>query len=191
MQNTCSKFIGTSSRLFREALRWSLVVVTLLSLTVAAKAQSSADHIEQWDFAMLNKQLLQKQSDTTYVINFWATWCKPCVEEMPAFLAFDSSLTKSSQKVRVVLVSLDFVKDLQSKLRSFVAAKHIRPQVVLFSDHKVSDWIDSVSKEWSGSIPATLIINNAAHFRIFHEGELSQTELEKLVSSSFNSRHEE
>ncbi len=101
--------------------------------------------------------LLNIQNDTTYVINFWATWCKPCIKELPHFKDLDSIYKK--EKLKIVLVSLDFPKDVDTKLVSFVKENQIEDKVVVLLDGKYNDWIDKVSPEWSGAIPATYIFN--------------------------------
>ncbi|QYA26118.1 TlpA family protein disulfide reductase [Gramella sp. MT6] len=101
--------------------------------------------------------ILNIQNDTTYVINFWATWCKPCIKELPHFKDLDSIY--KDKKMKVVLVSLDFPKDVDTKLVSFVKENQIEDKVVVLLDGKYNDWIDKVSPEWSGAIPATYIFN--------------------------------
>lgn len=101
--------------------------------------------------------LLRMKNDSTYVINFWATWCKPCIKELPYFKELDSIY--KDEKVKVVLVSLDFPKDVENKLVSFAREKQIESKVVVLLDGKYNDWIDKVSPEWSGAIPATYIYN--------------------------------
>ena len=99
--------------------------------------------------------LFRYNNDTTYVINFWATWCKPCVEELPYFQALHEAY--EGQPVKVVLVSLDFPQKLESKLVPFVEERRLQPLVVALLDGRYNDWIDKVSAEWTGAIPATLI----------------------------------
>ena len=98
------------------------------------------------------------ENDTTYVINFWATWCKPCIKELPYFEAVDSLY--ANQKLKVVLVSLDFPDQIESKLVPFVQEKELKSRVVVLLDGKYNDWIDKVSPQWSGAIPATYIYRN-------------------------------
>jgi len=99
--------------------------------------------------------LFEYQNDTTYVINFWATWCKPCVAELPYFEKLHANY--SDKKVKVVLVSLDFAKDVPTKLVNFVKKRQLKPSVIALTDGKYNEWIDQVSPEWSGAIPVTYI----------------------------------
>lgn len=99
--------------------------------------------------------LFRQQSDTAYVVNFWATWCKPCIEELPYFEELSSS--DNNELVKVVLVSLDFPKHLESKLLPFVEEWKLESEVDALLDGDYNSWIDRVSPEWSGAIPATYI----------------------------------
>lgn len=101
--------------------------------------------------------LFQYQNDTTYVINFWATWCKPCVAELPYFERLYAE--KGDEKLKVVLVSLDFAKDVETKLVKFVKDRQLKPQVIAFTDGKYNTWIDKVHPDWGGAIPVTYIYN--------------------------------
>ncbi len=99
--------------------------------------------------------LLRKANDTTYVVNFWATWCKPCVEELPFFEKLIPET--ADQPVKVLLVSMDFPKDFQRKLVPFVAERNLQHNVVALGDLDYDAWIGKVSETWDGAIPFTLI----------------------------------
>ena len=125
------------------------------------------------------EQLMQKD-DGIYVFNFWASWCKPCVAEMPTFetLASDFRLNK----VSVIFISLDFKKD--SKLvEKFVAEHQIKSKVYLMDEPDYNDWIDKVSPQWSGTIPATLITNGTR--REFYEQSFDYQTLSEKVRHLF------
>lgn len=124
--------------------------------------------------------LLQKNNDTTYVINFWATWCKPCVKELPEFEEVNHRF--KSKKFKMILVSLDFDTHLDSKVKPFVKDQNLQSQVVLLADTKQNAWIDKVNPEWSGSIPVTVIYNNDFYF--FKEGSMSYDELNKIITKN-------
>ena len=118
--------------------------------------------------------LLHQNDGTTYVVNFWATWCAPCVKELPHFERLNEAY--ASQNVKVVLVSLDFPKKLDSQLIPFVKKRNLQSEVIHLNDPRQNEWIPKVSKEWSGAIPATVIYN--AERRAFYERSFTYIELE-------------
>lgn len=122
--------------------------------------------------------IFEQQNDTTYLINFWATWCKPCVEELPYF----EQLTKKYQdkKVKVILVSLDFKKQLETKLLPFIKKHQLQSEVLVLLDTNENEWLDKVDPSWSGAIPATLIYRNDK--RAFYEASFDDlAALEKIL----------
>ena len=125
------------------------------------------------DFSELNN-FLTKENDTTYVINFWATWCKPCIKELPAFEKLTADY--SDKKLKVILVSLDFPDKIDSQVVPFIEKNNIQSQVLLLNDGDANSWIPKISKKWSGAIPATLIYNNTT--RLFYEQSFTFEELE-------------
>jgi thiol-disulfide isomerase/thioredoxin len=153
-------------------------IILTLTILLAASATHAQPHgqVPVYDFEGL-QPLLQKQNDTTYVINFWATWCKPCVAELPVFEALNSKF--QGQKVKVLLVSLDFIKNYHTRLLPFINDKKMHAEVVLLNDPRSNQWIDRVSPQWSGAIPATLIYRN--NQRMFYERSFTDAELEAEV----------
>ena len=120
---------------------------------------------------------LNKNNDTTYVINFWATWCKPCLEELPAFNELAEKY--QDQKLCIILVSLDFPPQLKSQLIPFLKTNNIMSKVIVLDDPNSNYWINHVDSSWSGAIPATLIYNNNS--REFYERSFLFNELDSIV----------
>jgi len=119
---------------------------------------------------------LGRGGDTTFVVNLWATWCGPCVRELPYFEALDRS------RAKVLLVSLDFEEVLASKVIPFLEKKEITSEVALLEQGDPNEWIPRMSETWSGAIPATLFVNTAKDVRNFHEGSFDEGELEAKLT---------
>ncbi len=125
---------------------------------------------------------LNKNDNKTYIINFWATWCKPCVEELPAFEKLNDDY--KDKNIEILLVSLDFPNQIESHLIPFIKKRNLKPKVVVLDDPDQNKWINGIDKNWSGSIPATLIYNK--NKRSFYEQSfdynLLTEELQKFIN---------
>jgi thiol-disulfide isomerase/thioredoxin len=123
------------------------------------------------------QEIMQGKSDQVLVINFWATWCAPCIKELPFF----EKLNQDKQ-ARVLLVSMDYDLDPNTeKVDRFVARKKLQSKVLILTESDPNSWIDKIDKRWSGALPATLVINSKTGKREFVQGELGEGELEKLL----------
>jgi thiol-disulfide isomerase/thioredoxin len=132
------------------------------------------------NYTTLEKEVLSDKN-TTYVVNFWATWCAPCVKELPHF----EKLNSENKSVKVVLVSLDFKNQFETKLLPFLKNRKVNSEVVLLTDKDYNTWLPIVDKDWSGSIPATLIIKNGK--KVFAERTFSSyEELKEYVNTNIN-----
>jgi thiol-disulfide isomerase/thioredoxin len=154
-------------------------VVEVVAVTNNDTQQSKAvDNLvlEVFDYNGLEKLLNQKDGKV-YVINFWATWCAPCVKELPYFEKINSNY--KSENVEVVLVSLDFPHVYDSKLKPFIIEKKLKSRVVALDDADMNTWIPKVDATWSGSIPSTIIYKNDK--RKFFEKSFSYEELETEI----------
>lgn len=151
------------------------IALSLFFLSFSTKAQ---DLITFQNFDELNTYI-QNNSEKPLVVNFWATWCAPCVKELPYF----QKLHQENANVKVVTVSLDFDKQVASKLKPFLKRKNYTFVTTYMADKKFNNWISRVDENWSGSIPATWIIN--ANKGIFVEQEFASfEELNQFVNES-------
>ena len=155
-----------------------IVLISLLSMTSQPSATLNGDGVKVVDFSGLEEYLDSFGGDKTLVINFWATWCMPCVKELPYFE--EATAEYNGSDVEVILVSLDFPDDLEKKVIPFVEKKALQSRVVLLNDPDANSWIDKVSPEWSGAIPATLVrkgTKEAFYEQSFHSFE----ELDQII----------
>jgi len=125
------------------------------------------------------QQLLKEENHKVHIINFWATWCKPCVKELPQFVA----LAEAYPDVDISLVSLDFIEGLEDKVLPFLIKRDINLRVLLIDELDYNLWIDLVDPSWSGAIPATLILEPNTGRRKFIEKEFENNELELEIQS--------
>ncbi len=151
----------------------STVCFALLFMAFLADAQTNPIRLEQF------QQLVKSEHDHIQVINFWATWCAPCIKELPLL----EKLGAERKDVLVRLVSMDMDLDPDpEKVRKFVARKKIQSEVIILNEKNPNSWIDKLEKDWSGALPATLVVNNKNGKRKFVEKELHEGDLEKLIA---------
>lgn len=153
----------------------------IISLALLTHITIYSQNISVIKITDLEKRI-RNNSDTTYIVNFWATWCVPCVKELPDFDSINT--TYINKKVKVILVSLDFKEDLKIKLIPFISTKKIRSEVVLLDELNANYFIPKVSDEWTGVIPATLIINNQKKINRFFEKKLNYEFLKTEIENS-------
>lgn len=139
-----------------------------------------SQEIENISFADL-EVYLQNDEERIYIINFWATWCAPCVKELPDFEKITSDFP--NDKVRVLLISLDFPKQKVSKLIPFVQKKQLKSEVLLLDEPDYNSWIDKVCEDWEGAIPATVITKGSSGHYIFIDGSTDAQELITFINS--------
>ena len=125
------------------------------------------------------QQRTAKGKDTTYVVNFWATWCAPCVKELPYFEQLNTSY--KDQPVKVLLVSLDFKSKLQSQVIPFVKKQKLESEVFVINEPDQQAFIERVSKKWSGALPATWFINTNKKIAAFYEKEFTYNDLTRTL----------
>lgn len=152
-----------------------LLPILLLCIIVGTSFSQSIEVIDVEDM----EELIHGDTDKTRIINFWATWCRPCIEEIPYFESI--SRDPEYQDVEVILISLDFVEDLYSRVKPFVEIKGITSSVKLLDNVDYNSWIDMVDPAWTGAIPATLVINNKHGLKEFYEKQFEGDELNSIL----------
>lgn len=160
-------------------LRCLMVIQFLLLWLLFLTPLTERKKVELLTLEQLQAKAIQQNNDTLYVVNFWATWCKPCVSEMPYF---EETNTKfASQKVKVVFVSLNYPREM-AVVDRFVKEKKIQSDCFLLDAGNPNVWIDKVETNWGGSIPATIMYKNGEKV-FFREGEFTQSELDSIIKT--------
>lgn len=152
-------------------------LICVLLITVALDAYSQ--DVEVIKFSDLQGKILSTEAPLT-IFNFWATWCGPCVKEMPYFEKIDAD----NNDVKVYFVSVDFLQDLE-KVQKFIAKRGVKSEVFFLDEKDPDTYMRKVSEEWSGAIPATLFVTDLGK-TFFHEKAFSKEELQSAVEKYLN-----
>lgn len=152
--------------------------ILAILFSVISMHQLSAQQYAVKSFEEFEK-FIANTNDTLYVINFWATWCKPCIEELPNF----EQLNRENKNIKIILVSLDGQSVWEKSLQPFLVNNKIESTVWVMPDKKPVDWIDRIDNRWQGSVPGTLFLNNAAGIKIFEEHPFTYDQLLEKIKS--------
>ncbi|HPN18351.1 MAG TPA: thioredoxin domain-containing protein [Chitinophagales bacterium] len=152
------------------------LVTAICCISFFAYAQNS---VPVFDFTKYENRILHK-NDTLYIVNFWATWCKPCIEELPIFEKVAQTYTQ--QPVKIILVSQD-AKTRAVQVNDFLQKNKYTSESFILSAGNPNVWIDKIDSNWSGTIPMTLFYKNGNKI-YFHEGDYeTYDELDKIIHS--------
>lgn len=152
--------------------------VLIFIIGIFLSTQVLSQQVQVVNFNQLEKRL-STNSDSVMVVNFWATWCKPCVEELPAFFKLENEL--KNEKFKLLLISLDFASHLEQRVKPFIKKHNITTEVILLHDPDANTWINKVNPDWDGSIPITLIFNKNENK--FIDRTIEYEELKTMVKS--------
>jgi len=125
------------------------------------------------------KTRIESPSDTVYVVNFWATWCQPCVKEIPEFNKIPNFYRQ--RPVKVIMANLDFANQKEQRVVPFIKDNKITHEVIMTITPRGGEWIESIDKSWSGAIPATIIWHKGKYY--FHEGETDYIKIKEWIES--------
>lgn len=153
-------------------------------LLLIAGLGSQAQDIAKWKITDV-EQYISKHPDEVLVINFWATFCKPCVAEIPSFINITNNYKAAG--VKLLLVSLDLPSYYPKKIATFAAKHQFNTQIVWLEETNADYFCPKVDVKWSGSIPATLIVYGKTGYRKFFEEEIDAATFEKELKVAISS----
>jgi len=152
-------------------------IIILIGVICSITGVRSQD-VQVWKLPDL-VNMYNADSATTYVINFWATWCAPCIREIPYFEKLQEE--SAVHNIKVTLVSLDFADKLETRVIPFVEKRKLKSTIVLLDESNYNYLIPKISESWTGSIPATLVVNQKLGIYEFKEGEFKSGQLNKWL----------
>lgn len=144
-----------------------------------------AQKVPVWKLTDLTSAIANAKQPT--IFNFWATFCKPCIAELPHFQALANDY--KSKGLNLVMVSLDLKEAYPKTVVSFVNRLKLTSQVVFLDESNADLFCPAVDSSWSGAIPASLFVNPQTGYRKFLEEELSKEKLEKQILEMLQPGH--
>jgi thiol-disulfide isomerase/thioredoxin len=153
-----------------------IIILSLFLLPLFSGAQQAVQSVK---IDELDK--LIKASDTPLVVNFWATFCAPCVKEMPYLIRITDSIGQT-KPVKLIFVSLDLKESFPEKVLKFLTRRKINNTTYWLNETNADVFCPVIDPKWSGSIPATLFINNKTGYRSFLEKQIEPDEFLQAVT---------
>ncbi len=152
--------------------------ILLLAFCLLWQQELAAQEIPALAIGQLQDSIVSAKGVT--IFNFWSTWCKPCIDEIPHFIEVARQF--ELQNVKLQLVSLDTRKLYHSgELKKWLLKKKWKANVWWLNETNADLYCPAVDSSWSGVIPATLIVNNQSGYRRFIEESLTEKELTALI----------
>jgi thiol-disulfide isomerase/thioredoxin len=159
---------------FLRMIKKFLFIFILIGFATVANSQK----IARWKIEDVSKSF-SADNDTVYVVNFWATFCKPCNEEIPDFIRLAEKYKK--QKVKLMLVSLDLASYVPVRLPEFIKKNKYKTNHVWLNETDADRFCPMIDEKWSGAIPATIIVNNKTGYRKFFDDQISAADFEAAL----------
>lgn len=124
--------------------------------------------------------LRAKHKGDVLVINFWATWCKPCVQEFPELVKLQQTYANNNVEVMFISIDDDDAKT-KRKVVSFLKKMNITTSSYLKRRGNDEAFINAVHPNWSGALPTTLVYKRNGELAAMKSEELNFDELQRLI----------
>ena len=158
-------------------MKYTIVILLFCLLSLMSQSQS----IPKWKINDV-VNYYTKNNDTTYVVNFWSTYCQPCIEEMPYLQSISKKY--ATNRVKLVFVSLDVKSFYPKKLTTFLKQHKITATCIWLNETNADIFCPAVDEKWSGAIPATIIVHNKKGYKQFYEQQFTPQQFETALKQA-------
>ena len=168
---------------FLRMIKRLLFLPVFFSFALVCSSQS----IPKWKIEDVVRSFSAK-NDTVYVVNFWATFCKPCIAEIPDFIKIVEKY--KTQKVKLLLVSLDLPAYYPARVAAFAKKNKYKTNIVWLNETDADHFCPMIDNKWSGAIPSTIIVNNKTGYRKFVEDQISPADFEAALKAAIAKKND-
>lgn len=119
----------------------------------------------------LLREVRSYRGEKAVLVNIWATWCKPCVDEFPMIV----NLENTEKDLKVIFVSADFI-DNKKEVKKFLIQQNLKEDLFI-KNQKDQKFIDGLHKDWTGALPFTILFGKTTGKVVdYWEGKRSKKE---------------
>jgi len=163
------------TKVFGCSIKWA-------SKQKSAQATLEKMNAEEVELTMIDvagiKDLLENKSEKLRLINFWATWCSPCVAEFPELIKINRNYRK--RKFEMITVSLDS-PNRNDQVLKFLTKTYASTRNYHFNSDDKYQLMDIVDKDWPGSLPYTIIVKPGGEILYKKLGVIDPAEVRKII----------
>ncbi|MFC1550622.1 TlpA family protein disulfide reductase [Candidatus Neomarinimicrobiota bacterium] len=181
------KFIrGKSTESFNNMIKHTIRTVLISSAIMLAGCQSKESLTLEISSANSIIQRIESHAGSEAVlVNFWATWCKPCVEEFPIIVNLKEKY--SNQELEAYFVSVDFI-DNQNAVINFLTQQGVTGLSFIKPDGEDNSFINAINSKWTGAVPFTVLYSKSSgQITHYWEGAADREQFEQAIILAINS----
>ena len=130
------------------------------------------------------KSIMDANKGKVVLLNFWATWCKPCVKEFPDLVKLQNNY--KDKGFVLVFISADMPEEIKSKVTPFLNQEKVDFTTYYIGSDKPEDIINYVDKDWQGAIPSTYIYDKEGNVKTSILGTKSYEQFESEITKYLN-----
>ena len=158
--------------------RWFLMAAFLVLLQVSTVCADDSSP-EQLSSEGL-KSLLEQQQGQVLIVNLWATWCAPCIREIPELMELELEL--ASQGVRLIAVNMDDPAD-HERVREFVTGHFSDLHTYQRSDFDMDTLVSVVDPAWNEILPTTYLVDRKGVVAVKIQGRKTPEEFRSEINA--------
>lgn len=176
-----NSFLGMQFLLLEIKLMKKLLPLLLIIIFGCDKSGLKLKTVDASD---INNQINKHKGSEAVLINFWATYCAPCIEEFPMIV--DLSEKYKEKGMQVYFVSADWL-DREKEVMAFLIEKNVKGLSFIKEEGNDNNFINEISREWSGALPFTIVYDKSGNLSDYWEMKKNKDRFESAIIKAIKS----